>query len=230
MADWLENFASVRVHVLVRFGRWDELIAMTMPSDQDLYCVTTAMIHYGKGIAYASTNDIPNASKHRTALAKAVDKIPSSRICGDFPNRSNVVLQVAIAMLDGELSYRQGNFPLAFQHLETAIARDDALTYAEPWPWMMPTRHAYAALLMEQGKFEEAARAYQADLGYDDTLPRARQHPNNLWALHGYHECLVVMGRGEADMVRQQLVVAVAVADVEVRGSCYCRGVGESSR
>lgn len=230
MADWLENFASVRVHVLVRFGRWDELIAMTMPSDQDLYCVTTAMIHYGKGIAYASTNDIPNASKHRTALAKAVDKIPSSRICGDFPNRSNVVLQVAIAMLDGELSYRQGSFPLAFQHLETAIARDDALTYAEPWPWMMPTRHAYAALLMEQGKFEEAARAYQADLGYDDTLPRARQHPNNLWALHGYHECLVVMGRGEADMVRQQLVVAVAVADVEVRGSCYCRGVGESSR
>lgn len=226
MADWLENFASVRVHVLVRFGRWQDLIALEMPTDESLYCVTAAMVHYGKGVAYAATNDIRNAENHRAALAKAVERIPSSRICGDFPNRSNVVLQVGIAMLDGELEYRKGNFDLAFKHLETAIEHDDALTYAEPWPWMMPTRHAYAALLMEQGKVEEAALAYKADLGFDQTLPRARQHPNNLWALHGYHECLVRLGKQEeADIVSQQLVVAKAVADVEIKASCYCRGV-----
>lgn len=226
MADWLENFASVRVHVLVRFGRWKDLIALELPADEQLYCVTAAMLHYGKGVAYAATNDIHNAEIHRAALVKAVERIPSSRICGDFPNRSNVVLQVGTAMLDGELEYRKGNFELAFQHLETAIERDDALTYAEPWPWMMPTRHAYAALLMEQGKVEEAAAAYRADLGFDSTLPRARQHPNNLWALHGYHECLVRLGRKEeAGIVGQQLVVAKAVADVEIKASCYCRNV-----
>jgi tetratricopeptide (TPR) repeat protein len=225
MADWLENFASVRVHVLVRFGRWQDLIALESPDDGDLYCVTAAMLHYGKGIAYAATNDIPNAEKHRAALAEAVDCIPSSRICGDFPNRSNVVLRVGIAMLDGEVEYRKGNFALAFTHLETAIKRDDALTYAEPWPWMMPTRHAYAALLMEQGRVEDAAVAYRADLGFDDTLPRARQHPNNIWALCGYHECLVKLGRKEeAGIVGQQLRIARAVADVEVGVSCYCRG------
>jgi len=228
MADWLENFASVRVHVLVRFGRWKDLIALNHPDDKALYCVTAAMLHYGKGIAYAATNDITNAEKHRHALEEAVNQIPSSRICGDFPNRSNVVLQVGIAMLDGELEYRKGNFDLAFQHLETAIARDDALTYAEPWPWMMPTRHAYAALLMEQGRVEDAAAAYKADLGFDDTLPRARQHPNNIWALHGYYECLVKLGRkDEAGIVSQQLRIAAAVADVEVGASCYCRGAGK---
>jgi tetratricopeptide (TPR) repeat protein len=195
-----------------------------MPEDKHLYCVTTAMFHYGKGVAYAATNDIPNAELHRKALAEAVDRIPSSRICGDFPNRSNVVLQVGISMLDGELEYRKQNFDLAFQHLETAIERDDALTYAEPWPWMMPTRHAYAALLMEQGRVEDAAAAYKADLGFDDTLPRARQHPNNIWALHGYHECLLRLGReDEAGIVNQQLRVAKAVADVEIKASCYCR-------
>jgi tetratricopeptide (TPR) repeat protein len=206
MADWLENFASVRVHVLVRFGRWKDLIGLEMPADKDLYCVTAAMMHYGKGVAYAATGDIPNAQRERDALGEAVERIPSSRICGDFPNRSNVVLQVGVAMLDGELEYRKGNYDVAFKHLETAIEQDDNLVYAEPWPWMQPTRHAYAALLMEQGQVEDAATAYKADLGFDDTLPRARQHPNNIWALHGYHECLLKLGKkDEAGIVSQQL-------------------------
>lgn len=145
------------------------------------------MLHYGKGIAYAATNDIPSATHHRDALHSSLESIPPSRICGDFPNKANVVLLVATAMLDGELEYRKGNYDIAFTHLRTAIERDDALNYAEPWPWMMPTRHAYAALLMEQGHVEDAAHAYAADLGFDDSLPRARQHPNNVWALHGSH-------------------------------------------
>ncbi|EMD95483.1 hypothetical protein COCC4DRAFT_67374 [Bipolaris maydis ATCC 48331] len=229
MADWLENFSSVRVHVLVRFGRWAELIALPMPDDTSLHCVTTAMIHYGKGVAYAATGDIERAQKERAALIAAVERIPSSRICGDFPNKSNVVLKVGIAMLDGELEYRKGNFEEAFKHLETAIDRDDGLTYAEPWPWMQPTRHAYAALLMEQGRIEDAAGAYRADLGFDDTLPRARQHPNNVWALHGYHECLLKLGRvEEAGIVGQQLRIALAVADVTIDASCYCRQGGRA--
>jgi tetratricopeptide (TPR) repeat protein len=140
------------------------------------------------------------------------------------PKRSNVVLQVGVAMLDGELEYRKGNYEEAFRHLETAIQRDDNLVYAEPWPWMQPTRHAYAALLLEQGRIEDAAAAYKADLGFDGTLPRARQHPNNVWALRGYHESLITLGRkDEAGIVGQQLRIALAVADVSINTSCYCR-------
>ncbi|KAF2682068.1 hypothetical protein K458DRAFT_342362 [Lentithecium fluviatile CBS 122367] len=224
MADWLENFVSVRVHVLVRFGRWDDLIKLELPGDQQLYRVTTAMIYFGKGVAYAAAGDIERATECRHHLVTAIDRIPDSRICGDFPNLSNVVLRVGQAMLDGELEYRKGNYDVAFEHLRTAIARDDALTYAEPWAWMMPTRHAYGALLMEQGRVEEATQAYAADLGLDDTLPRARQHPSNLWALHGYHECLIKLRRtAEAKIVQQQLRLAQAVADVDVKASCYCR-------
>jgi tetratricopeptide (TPR) repeat protein len=140
MADWLENFSSVRVHVLVRFGRWQDLLSLSFPNDTNLYCVTTAMIHYGKGVAYAATGDVENALRERAALKEAVKRIPSSRICGDFPNKSNVVLQIGEAMLDGEIAYRQGNYDIAFGHLEEAIKRDDALTYAEPWPVCVPSR------------------------------------------------------------------------------------------
>ncbi|KAF1993050.1 hypothetical protein P154DRAFT_528061 [Amniculicola lignicola CBS 123094] len=227
MADWLESFVSVRTHVLVRFGRWKELLEMGFPEDKKLYCVTVAMIHYGRGLAFAATGDIQRATEERNLLFLAVERVPSSRISGDFPNRANVVLQVAKAMLDGELEYRKGNFDVAFEHLRIAMERDDNLVYAEPWPWMVPTRHAYAALTLEQGNVEEAMKAYAADLGFDDTLARARQHPNNVWALQGYHECLVALGRtDEAKIIRQQLTLASAVADVPVKFSCYCRGVG----
>ena len=89
---------------------------------------------------------------------------------------------------------------------------------------MQPPRHAYGALLLEQGYLDEAAAVYSADLGMDDSLPRALRHINNVWALHGYHECLLKLGRdAEARIIAPQLKLALAVADVPIRSSCLCR-------
>ncbi|KAL4997484.1 hypothetical protein BDV10DRAFT_186083 [Aspergillus recurvatus] len=93
-------------------------------------------------------------------------------------------------MLDGEIEYRRGNYTKASEALRQAVHFDDSLQYTEPWGWMVPTRHAYAALLLEQGHVEEAAQAYAEDLGLDTSLTRVQQHPNDVWALHGYHACL----------------------------------------
>jgi hypothetical protein len=71
---------------------------------------------------------------------------------------------------------------------------------------------------------EAAIAVYAADLGQDSTLPRACQHPNNVWSLHGYHECLGRLGRAhEAAQIKAQLDRALAAADVEIRSSCFCR-------
>ncbi|PYH94913.1 TPR domain protein [Aspergillus ellipticus CBS 707.79] len=222
MADWLEGFLGMKVHVLIRFGRWEELVAMERPADEVLYCVTTAMVHYGKGVALAALGRVDEAREERELLRESVKRVPQSRMI--FTNNTVDILAVAEAMLDGELEYRRGNFEAAFEHLRRSIVLDDGLQYDEPWGWMQPTRHAYGALLLEQGRVQEAAAVYQADLGFDDSLPRARQHPNNVWALHGYHECLTRLGRtAEARIVKPLLKQAVATADVPVKSSCYCR-------
>jgi hypothetical protein len=89
---------------------------------------------------------------------------------------------------------------------------------------MQPARHALGALLLEQDRVDEAARVYAADLGFDETLGRSRQHPGNVWSLHGYHECLLRLGRyDEATIIGSQLTLASARADVNVRASCACR-------
>ena len=131
MADWLEGILSMRVHVFIRFGLWHDLLSLEFPKDQELYCVTTAMIYYGKGVALAATGKVEEAEEERTRFRDAVKRVPSSRTV--FANKCIDVLDVAGAMLDGELAYRQGNFDLAFEELRRSISLDDALPYDEPW-------------------------------------------------------------------------------------------------
>jgi tetratricopeptide (TPR) repeat protein len=222
MADWLEGFVPMRLHVLVRFGAWDELIATPLPADPELYCVTTAMTHYGHAMAYAATSRIAQARAEREAFREAVARVPESRYL--FNNTCLDILAVAAAMLDGELAYREGEHDEAFAHLRRAIELDDTLPYDEPWGWMQPTRHAYGALLLEQGQVELAEAVYAADLGLDATLGRACQHPGNVWSLHGYHECLTRLGKDDAArVIAQQLKLAAARADVPIQASCACR-------
>jgi tetratricopeptide (TPR) repeat protein len=222
MADWLEGFLAMRVHVLIRFGHWSDIMELPLPADPQLYCVTTAMLHYARGVACSATGRIPEAETERELFRQAVSRVPVTRML--FNNTCADILAIASAMLDGELEYRKGNHDAAFAALERSITLDDSLPYDEPWGWMQPTRHAYGALLLEQGRVEEAEAVYRADLGLDATLPRASQHPGNVWSLHGFHECLVRLGRaGEAQIVAQQLKLALAVTDVPINSSCFCR-------
>ncbi|KAI1331557.1 TPR domain protein [Xylariaceae sp. FL0255] len=222
MADWLEGFLAMRVHVLIRFGRWENIIALPIPKDASLYCTTTAMIHYAEGVAYAAMGQIAEAQEQRASFATAFKAVPESRML--FNNKCIDILKVAEAMLDGELEYRRGNYEAAFRRLKEAGRLSYALPYDEPWGWMQPPSHALGALLTEQERFSEAVEIYAEDLGIGGGLPRALQHPKNVWALHGYHECLVKLGRiEEADAIKPQLDEAVRGADIPIKSSCFCR-------
>jgi tetratricopeptide (TPR) repeat protein len=222
LPDWVESAFSTRLHVLARFGRWEEILAMDLPKDEELYCTTTVTQRYARGVAYAATGRVDLALKELEAFRETFKIVPESR--QHFPNRSVDVLPIGEAMLAGEIEYRRQNYDVAFEHLRTSIKRYDSIVYGEPWGWMQPIRHAYAALQLQQGNLKEALATYEADLGYDDELPRAHQHPNNVWSLHGYHECLEKMGRiPEAKIILPQLRLALAVADVKISSSCFCR-------
>ncbi|UNI13690.1 hypothetical protein JDV02_000412 [Purpureocillium takamizusanense] len=224
MADWLEAFLAMRVHALVRFGRWRDVLAIRLPEDRDLYCVTTALVYYARGMALAAMGRVDEAVAQRQLFRGAVPRVKPSRTL--FNNKCVDILCVAEAMLDGEVEYRRCNFDAAFHHLRESIRRYDKLPFDEPWGWMQPARHAYGALLLEQGHVKEALGVYRADLGLDESLPRVHRHPNNVWALHGYHECLLRLGETEeAKRVHPQLQAALARADVPISSSCYCRTV-----
>lgn len=222
LAITMEGYYSMKMHVLVRFGRWQDIVDAPMPDDARLYCVSTAMHHYAKGVAHAALKNIDAAEDERRSFYEAVERIPDNRKF--FNNTARATLSVGEMMLNGELEYHKGNFDLAFEHLRESVRRDDNLEYTEPWAWMHPPRHALAALLAEQGQFEEAERVYRTDLGLNGDLQRCAHHPRNVWALHGLVECL--RHRGEADelpIYEEQLTQALAKTDVPVTSSCLCR-------
>ena len=222
MADRLEGFIPAKLHAQIRFGRWDDIIATPLPDDPELLAYTTAMTHYAKGVAYSASGRVIEAEEEQRLFEETAARVPESRY--HQQNRCVELLQIAREMLAGELEYRKENYDEAFDHLRESVRLYDSLLYSEPWAWMQPARHALGALLLEQGHVEEAEAVYRADLGLDDTLARAHQHPENVWSLHGYHECLTRLGKHEqAAMIKQRLDLAVARADVPIEASCFCR-------
>jgi tetratricopeptide (TPR) repeat protein len=222
MADWLEGFVPMKQHVLIRFGKWEEIVGQELPADTVLYSTTTAMIHYAKAVAHAALSDIGEAEREAERFEVAMAAVQPTR--GVFNNTCLDILAVAAEMMKGEIAYRKGEFDAAFAHLRKSVELDDSLPYDEPWGWMQPTRHALGALLLEQERVEEAEAVYRADLGLDRTIPRACLHPENVWSLHGFHECLMRLGKfTEANLIKGRLDLALAWADVPIKSSCFCR-------
>ncbi|KAL4794751.1 hypothetical protein BDV19DRAFT_379277 [Aspergillus venezuelensis] len=200
----------------------EELKAKPLPHDQTLYAATTATTHYARGIAFAATGNVASARAEQALFQQAYARVPETRRV--YNGKHIDALKVAAAMLEGEIEYRAANYDQAFAALRRAIELEDQLPYSEPWSWMQPVRHAYAALLMEQGHLEDAAAIYRADLGSDASLIRPQRHPNNVWALQGYYECLQRLGRTEeAAVIEQPVKLALAVADIPIKVSCFCR-------
>jgi tetratricopeptide (TPR) repeat protein len=221
----LEGYYSMKMHVLVRFGRWQEIIDLPLPDDPDLYLVTTAMHHYAKGVAQASLKNFAAAEEERRLFHVSVHRIPPERRF--FNNPAHDILAVGEKMLDGELEYHKGDHEAAFDHLRESVRRDDNLQYIEPWAWMHPPRHALAALLLEQGHHEEAEAIYRDDLGLTGNIQRCAQHPDNVWSLHGLVECLQRKGPSEElEVLQTKLKHALTLGDTPITSSCMCRTGG----
>jgi tetratricopeptide (TPR) repeat protein len=209
--DFLDVFVGTPYHVMVRFGLWDEILAEPEP-EGELHAAR-AIWRYARGIALATLGRVEEALGEQEAFLQAKAAVPESRLLFNNPVRE--ILEVATRVLAGEVEYRRGNYDLAFEHLREAVALDERLNYDEPWGWMEPARHALGALLTEQRRFEEAIEVYEANLA---------RYPENGWALHGLHECLLRLGRkDEAAAAQARFDAAWADSDTVIPGSCFCR-------
>lgn len=221
MADYFESYMAMEPHVLIRFGRWEEAIALAPPEDPDLYRTLTATTHYARALAFAATGRVAEAEAGEQVFLAAKARVPETRLLHN--NTVVDLLEIATEMLRGEIEYRKGNHAIAFAHLRRSITLDDALPYDEPWGWMQPARHALGALLFEQGHVEDAEAIYREDLGLGGQLSRATIHPDNVWSLKGLHDCLTERGEQvEIIQIKQRLDLALARADRAVAASCFC--------
>jgi tetratricopeptide (TPR) repeat protein len=210
LPDVLAGFLVARTHAYVRFGMWDEILALQAPPASSPLRV--AMHHYARGVAFAATGRTGEARAEQQHFTAAVAAVAESTMMGNNPART--ALAIGADVLEGEIAYREGDLETAFSRLERAAQGYDALRYDEPASWMMSPRHALGALLLEAGRVEPAIAVYRKDLA---------QHPENVWSLQGLSEALAKANAADAEEVAARFAKAAERADIPVAVSCFCR-------
>ncbi|KAI6649535.1 hypothetical protein LOD99_6701 [Oopsacas minuta] len=217
---FLEPTRVIIWEVLIRFGKWEDILKRPIEQNKELYPSNIAMARYARGVAYAALGKVAEAEVERDLFYESLkDKtLAKRRILNSYmynpETPGKCILDVADSVLNGEIEYRKGNYQQAFDHLRLAVKRDTSLVYGEPWSWMIPSRHVLGALLLEHGDVQEAEAVYREDL---------IQYKDNMWSLLGLHQSLKAQNKlDEAQSVYEKYQKASVLADIKVGASCLC--------
>ncbi len=208
---FVQGFLVVPYFAMVRFGRWDDIIAEPKPSYETLF--TRAIWHFARGSAFAATGQFDKAEQERAAL-EAIAADPALAKVQQFSlNPPDRIVAVAVAVLNGDLAARRKQYDTAIAHFDRALRLEEGLTYTEPPDWHAPVRHWLGAVLLAAGRPAEAETVYWDDL---------KRNRDNGWALFGLHQALVAQGKiDDAAVVEGRMKKAWARADVTLTSSRF---------
>ncbi|MBX3413353.1 MAG: tetratricopeptide repeat protein [Pirellulales bacterium] len=206
-----DGFLAMPVELMIRFGRWDEVLAAPEPAEN--LPLSRALYHASRGVARAARGETELARAEQQAFLAAQQKIPAESTIGN--NLGTHVASIAQHLLAGEILYREGNVEEGLAELREAIELEDQLRYDEPPSWIHPVRHALGATLLKEGRAAEAEAVYRADL---------KRYPDNGWALFGLAQSLSEQGQHEeAAEIDVRFRATWIDADVEITSSCFCQ-------
>lgn len=208
MMPGMDFFVAEPLLAMVRFGRWDELLAEPRPDQK--YPVLTGFWLHGHGMALAAKGRWAEAESDLKALLGLAEKAPADLTAGN--NQAKDVFVVAARVLEARLATAQKK-PNALSLWADATAEADRLAYSEPDDWFYPVRHLEGAALMAAGKAKEAEAVYREDL---------KRHPHNGWALFGLWQALAKQNKlVQAADVKEEFDKAWQRADFALTSTAF---------
>ncbi len=212
-AAFADGFFAVPLEVLVRFGRWDEILASPDKYPPGMPFVR-AFHHAARATAYAAKGDTAKARKEQTLFVEGAKRVPKETQMGN--NTATDVISLTTHMLEGEILVAEKNLDAGIAELQTATKEQDALKYDEPPAWMIPIRHSLGAVLMKMRRFAEAEQVYRDDLA---------RLPDNGWSLFGLAESLRAQNKNEDEVaaLNAKFQKTWAKADTKITTSCLCQ-------
>jgi len=216
--DFLKDYAPVAdgymifvSEVLMRFGRWQEVLAEPEPKPE--LPLSRALWRYTRSSALTALNRLDDAVSEKQAFERAVKAVPSDWHFGN--NSAADILAIAGRVIEGEQASQRDQFDSAVSVLQQAVALEDNLHYDEPPDWIQPVRHTLGAVLLRAGKPAEAEKVYREDL---------LRYPGNGWVLLGLRDALNQQRKtDEARQVAKKFQKAWADADIQPTFTCYCQ-------
>ena len=169
--------ATLKAYVAVRFRRWADLSAIG--SEQ----------HFAHGMAAAVAGRAADAEGDAHALEAS----------------KGAVAQISALLIRAKLAASRGERDAEIAALRRAVEIQDREGYSEPPAFFFPVRESLGGALLRAGRFDEAARAFSADLA---------RNPKNPRSLFGSAACLRSQGLdAEAAAAQQAFTTAWRYAD-----------------
>ena len=209
--EGLQHFLSIPYFARVRFGKWDEMLAMESPGDDFAY--VKGVWHYGRAMAYARTGRMEEAGREKAEMEKmaADPRLDDVKFFGI--NELRTLLEIGSLVVEGEMKAHGKDYDGSIAAFRRAIELEDNLQYTEPPDWFFPVRHNLGAVLLEAGRPAEAEAVYREDLDV---------FPENGWALFGLSQSLRAQGNMDgAREVEARFYNAWANADVTLTSSRF---------
>ena len=204
----MDFFLSEPLLVMVRFGRFEELLHEPRPDAK--YAVLTGLWHHGQGMALAATGKADEARAHVEAIRAVAAALPPDLVAG--LNTGKAVLELSAKVVEARIADSQKSAG-AIALWQAAVALEDQLAYSEPADWFYPVRHYLGAALLDAGKAKEAEAVYRADL---------ERNPKNGWALYGVWQALLAQNRAkDAKAAEARFRSAFANADFSLTRTAF---------
>jgi len=217
------------IAVLIRFGRWDEILAFPEPATDaknDVHNVhaTLGFRHFARGMAFAGKRQFNESQDELDALRAEAALAPAEASFDGGPDVQHVLnkiaqtsdaynLKIAASILGSRIAEAHRQIPESIDLMRTAVKLQDEAPYGEPPPWFYPVRESLGALLLRHGFAAESVPVFTDGL---------RLSPNDPRALVGLEAALRAQGRradaaaakARFDAVRQFTDVPLSVKDL----------------
>jgi hypothetical protein len=196
--------------VLLRFARWDDILAL--PSPNEKFRGLTLFWHFARGCALAERSKVQEAQTEHDAMEQIYKSIPANQHFGMFGSwtafhaNTDVTLRTRIAEARGDTS-------MAIAQWRSAVAEQDRVErdnfYRELPAWYYTARESLGAALLQSGQPAQAEKVFREDLSINLRNPRS---------LFGLREALVAQGRtDEAKQVELQFEAAWQGLGIQLR-------------
>jgi hypothetical protein len=193
-----EAMAAMYVLVLLRFARWDEILAAP-PPDPALKGVTFIW-RLARGCARSGTGRLKEAADEQAAMEEAFARLPEGRAFGTFFNDWSTLHSLAADTLAARIEAAHGDAAASIGHWRHAVATEDGMNFDDVPDWYYPVRESLGAALLRNRQAPEAEQVFREDL---------RRNPRNPRSLFGLYRALEAQQKAyQADEVRQSFEAA----------------------
>lgn len=204
MGNYIQYLYMTPLFIDVRYGKWNDLLAMPAPAEHHIYA--NILYHFARGMAHAALNNFSAAENEKTEIQRLMKNEGLT-----FPIKPFSPLidgaRTSEELLSGFIYLKQNKTAEAITHLKNATETESKMTYNEPRDWILSPKQYLGTAYLAAKKYSEAQKIFESDLAV---------YADNIWSLYGLERSLLKQKKHtEAAKLKARLAKASVGSDTK---------------